>query len=128
MSVGQMLEHMLGGRRGYLERVGSPAAQQITVQTEEGDQPFWKVTLDIAQLRVAFTQADAAVLSGVQDAERGLQRFRQHFVSHPAQLLALLLVHDANHRGQITVLLRQGGRPEGTLNRLAASTWSIWRE
>lgn len=128
MSVGQLLEHLAGVRKVYLNRVGSKYAEQITAETEEGDQAFWKVTLDVGQLRQAFAEADAALLNAVREAANGGQSFQTHFASHPAHLLTLTLVHDANHRGQITTLLRQGGRSEEEMDRLAAATWPIWRE
>ena len=127
MSVGQLLEHLVGVRKVYLERVGSKFADQITVQTEEGDQQFWTVTLTIGQLERAFVEADAAVLNAVQDASNGGRSFLKYFASNPVQMLTLMLVHDANHRGQITTLLRQGGRSEKQLSQLAAATWPIWR-
>ncbi len=128
MSVGQHLEHLVGVRKYYLNRVGSKFADQITFQTEEGDQQFWTVTLDIEQLRQAFAQADAGVLSAVQDAMHGGKEFLNFFASNPVQMLTLTLVHDANHRGQITTLLRQGGRSEEQMSQLAAATWPVWRE
>lgn len=128
MSVGQLLEHLVGVRKVYLNRRGSGYADQITVETEEGDQPFWNVTLNVEQLRQAFAQADAAVLSAVQAARNGSEAFSKYFASDPLQLLTLMLVHDANHRGQITTLLRQGGRSDEQMIQLAAATWPVWRE
>lgn len=128
MSVGQLLEHLVGVRKVYLDRVGSRFADQITVQTEEGDQQFWNVTLNVAQLKQAFAESDAAVLNAVQDALNGGGDFLNYFASNPVQMLILMLVHDANHRGQITTLLRQGGRSEEQSSQLAAATWPVWRE
>ena len=128
MSVGQLLEHLVGVRKVYLDRVGSRFAGQITVQTEEGDQQFWNVTLSVEQLRQAFAESDTAVLNAVQDALSGGEDFVNYFASNPVQMLTLMLVHDANHRGQITTLLRQGGRSEEQLSQLAAATWPVWRE
>ncbi|MBZ9751179.1 DinB family protein [Deinococcus sp. HMF7604] len=128
LSVGQLLEHLFGMRKVYLHRVGSTYAEQITVETEEGDQPFWPVTLSPKQLQGALAEADAAVLNAVQDAAGGGPSFQHDFASHPAQLLVLTLIHDANHRGQITTLLRQGGRSAAALDQLARATWPIWRD
>ncbi len=128
MSVGQLLEHLVGVRKVYLDRVGSRFANQITVRTEEGDQQFWNVTLSVEQLRQAFVESDTAVLNAVQDALNGGGNFVNYFASNPVQMLTLMLVHDANHRGQITTLLRQGGRSQEQLSRLSGATWPIWRE
>ncbi|WP_367174520.1 DinB family protein [uncultured Deinococcus sp.] len=37
-----------------------------------------------------------------------------------------MIVHDANHRGQIVALLRQGGAPAERLDRLE-DQWNLWR-
>ena len=70
MSVGEHLEHLIGGRKNYLNRVGSRCAEQITVTTGEGDQPHWTVTLTLPQMRSAFAEADQAIVQAVQDAKR----------------------------------------------------------
>lgn len=128
MSVGQHLEHLIGGRKLYLKRVGSRHAEQITVTTEEGDQAFWTVTLSLEQMRSALAEADQAVIQAVEGAENGEESFQRHFASHPAHLLTLTLVHDAGHRAQITALLRQGGWTAAKLDRLAGHIWPVWRE
>lgn len=128
MSVGQHLEHLIGTRKLYLQRVGSHHAETFTTTTEEGDQATWTVTLSLPQMRAAFSEGDQAIIQAVQDAVNGDTTFERYFASHPAHLLTLMLVHDAGHRAQITTLLRQRGWQEEALDRLSDNIWPIWRE
>lgn len=128
MSIGEHLEHLIGGRKLYLNRVGSRHATDITTTTNEGDHPHWTLTLSLSQMRAAFVQGDQAIIQAVQDAVKGEETFQRYFASHPAHLLTLMLVHDAGHRAQLTTLLRQNGGTEEDLDALAADIWPVWRE
>lgn len=128
MSVGEQLEHLIGARKLYLNRIGSRKAAQITATTQEGDQASWTVTLSLPQMRAAFLEGDQAIIQAVQDAVNGEVTFERYFALHPAHLLTLMLVHDVGHRAQITTILRQCGWTEDQLDGLAAEIWPIWRE
>lgn len=127
MSVGQHLEHLVGFRKGWLEEASPEHAKKLSYTTLEGRERFWKTTLDLAQLKAAFQEGDRAVLDAVRDAYASGQSFVGVYESDPAHFLQHTLIHDAHHRGQVSVLLRQNGRTLEDMDEIERATWPIWR-
>ncbi|MFN8509671.1 MAG: DinB family protein [Deinococcaceae bacterium] len=127
MSIGQHLEHLVGFRKGWLAEVSPEYAKNLSYITLEGDERFWKTTLDLDQLRAAFREGDCAVLDAVLDAYASGQPFADVYTSDPAHFLQHTLVHDAHHRGQVLALLRQNGRTLEHMDEIERATWPIWR-
>jgi uncharacterized damage-inducible protein DinB len=117
-SIGELLAHMAGFRRGWLENISPPHA--------EGLSKVDKVA-DLDTLRVAFASGDAAALKAVYDALQDGRSFGGAYQSNPAHFLQHTIVHDSHHRGQITTLLRQSGWTKERLEALEEATWPVWR-
>ena len=118
-SVGELLAHMVGFRRGWLGRVSPPYAEHLAkVEDAAG----------LDELKAAFTAGDQAVLDAVQAAYSQGTKFERAYVSDTAHFLLHTLIHDSHHRGQIMTLLRQNGRNAEQMEALEEATWPIWRE
>lgn len=123
-SVGELLAHMAGFRRGWLENISPAHAEGLTKVQADADAPT---------LGAAFSAGDAAALKAVQDALTEGRAFADPwkegaYASNPAHFLQHTIVHDSHHRGQIASLLRRSGWPEERLEQLEEATWPIWRE
>lgn len=131
MTVAQMLSHMGVSRGGWLAEMSPEHAQSSKALAGETFLWAWHSTQRDAikaMLRAGDQAAIQAVQAHLQSAEafadpRGVSTFP----SNPAHFLILMLVHDANHRGQIVALLRQSGRSQEKLEELEEQ-WDIWRE
>ena len=131
-SVGELLAHMAGFRRGWLENISPPHAEglsKVAVSKVAGD-----ADLDaLRAARAAFTAGDAAALKAVQDALAEGRAFADPwkegaYASNPAHFLQHTVVHDSHHRGQIASLLRRSGWTKERLEQLEEATWPVWRE
>lgn len=123
-SVGELLAHLAGFRRGWLVNISPPHAEGL---------PEVNGTSDLDTLRAAFKAGDEAALKAVQDALREDRVFEDPwkegvYASNPAHFLQHTIVHDSHHRGQITTLLRQSGWTRERLEALEEATWPVWRE
>jgi len=123
-SVGELLAHLAGFRRGWLENISPPHAEGLTKVDDDAD---------TAALGAAFSAGDAAALKAVQDALREGRIFDDPwkegaYASNPAHFLQHTIVHDSHHRGQITTLLRRSGWTKERLEALEEATWPVWRE
>ena len=123
-SAGELLAHMAGFRRGWLENISPPHAEGLP--TVDKDAP-------LDALRAAFTAGDAAAVNAVQDALNEGRAFDDPwkegaYQSNPAHFLQHTIVHDSHHRGQIATLLRRSGWTKERLEALEEATWPIWRE
>ncbi len=127
LSIGQHLEHVVGMRKYWLGKVAPELASSISFSTLEGDNPFWELTLELPALAAAFEEADHAMLEAVQAAYTEDRTFSEVYSSDPAHFLQHTLVHDAHHRGQIMVLLRQQGRTLEQMNAIDRATWPVWK-
>ncbi len=128
LSIGQHLEHLVGVRKFWLEQVAPTFAAALQYHTLEGHNRFWQVTLELSTMAAAFAEGDQAVLAAVQAAYSSATPFEKYFSSDPAHFLQQTLVHDAHHRGQIIVLLRQHGRTLEEMSQLEGATWPIWKK
>ena len=123
-SIGELLAHMAGFRRGWLENISPPHAEGLSKVNDDAD---------AAALGNAFSAGDAAALKAVQDALAEGRAFADPwkegaYASNPAHFLQHTIVHDSHHRGQIASLLRRSGWPKERLEQLEEATWPIWRE
>lgn len=122
-SVGELLAHMAGFRRGWLENI-SPAHAEVLSKVDK--------EADLDTLRTTFVSGDAAALKAVQDALQEGRAFDDPwkegaYQSNPAYFLQHTIVHDSHHRGQIATLLRQSGWTKERLEKLEEATWPVWR-
>jgi len=122
-SVGELLAHMAGFRRSWLENISPPHAEGLTKVNDA----------DVAALGAAFSAGDAAARKAVQDALAEGRIFADPwkegaYASNPAHFLQHTVVHDSHHRGQITTLLRRSGWTKERLEALEEATWPVWRE
>jgi uncharacterized damage-inducible protein DinB len=122
-SIGELLAHMAGFRRGWLENISPLHAEGLSKVDKE---------TDLDTLRVAFASGDAAALKAVQDALAEGRVFDDPwkegaYQSNPAHFLQHTIVHDSHHRGQITTLLRQSGWIKEQSEALEEATWPVWR-
>ena len=122
-SVGELLAHMAGFRRGWLENISPPHAEGLSKVADDADPET---------LRAAFVSGDAAALKAVQDAFAEGRAFDDPwkegaYQSNPAHFLQHTIVHDSHHRGQIATLLRQRGWTKERLEALEEATWPVWR-
>ncbi|WP_407571095.1 DinB family protein [Deinococcus altitudinis] len=123
-SIGELLAHMAGFRRGWLENISPPHAEGLSKVNDAAD---------AQTLGAAFSAGDAAALKAVQDALAEGRAFADPwkegvYASDPAHFLQHTIVHDSHHRGQIAALLRQSGWTKERLESLEEATWPIWRE
>ncbi|WP_407539600.1 DinB family protein [Deinococcus radiomollis] len=123
-SIDELLAHMAGFRRGWLENISPPHAEGLSKVNDDAD---------AAALGNAFSAGDAAALKAVQDALAEGRAFADPwkegaYASNPAHFLQHTIVHDSHHRGQIASLLRRSGWPKERLEQLEEATWPIWRE
>ncbi|WP_424951990.1 DinB family protein [Deinococcus sp.] len=123
-SVGELLAHMAGFRRGWLENISPPHAEGLSKVEDDAD---------LDTLRAAFTAGDVSALKAVQEALAEGQVFDDPwkegaYASNPAHFLQHAIVHDSHHRGQIATLLRQSGWTKERLEGLEEATWPVWRE
>ncbi len=131
MTVAQLFSHMGASRGGWLQEMSpAHAASPLAIA---GPTSIWDWhTDDRAAIRAMFTAGDQAALQAVQAHLDHREPFADPrgvdtFASNPAHFLLYMIVHDANHRGQIVALLRQGGFPPERLDRLEEQ-WNIWRK
>ncbi|WP_309570582.1 DinB family protein [Deinococcus sp.] len=130
MTVAQMLSHMGASRGGWLAEM-SPEFVASTVAIT-GDTPLWQWhTTDRAAIRAMLDAGDEAAVQAVQAHLDSGEPFADPrgvgtFPSNPALFLLYMIVHDANHRGQIVALLRQTGATPERLDRLEEQ-WDLWR-
>lgn len=131
MTVAQMLSHMGASRGGWLAEM-SPEYVASTVALT-GDTPIWSWhSADLAVIRAMLDAGDEAAMLAVQAHLASGEPFADPrgvgtFPSNPALFLLYMIVHDANHRGQIVALLRQNGASTERLDHLE-DQWNIWRE
>ncbi len=123
-SISELLAHMAGFRRGWLENISPPHAEGLSKVSDDAD---------AATLGAAFSAGDAAALKAVQDALAEGRIFDDPwkegaYASNPAHFLQHTIVHDSHHRGQIASLLRRSGWTKEKLEALEEATWPIWRE
>lgn len=118
-TVGQLLAHMAGFRRGWLSEISPAHAQGLTRASADAG---------LTELQAAFEAGDRAALQAVQAAYDEGRSFEAAYSSDPAHFLQHTIVHDSHHRGQIFTLLRQGGRSEAQMDEIEEATWPIWRE
>ena len=118
-SVGELLAHMAGFRRGWLSRISPAHAEPLTEV---------KDAAGLDELKAAFAAGDEAALHAVREAYSQGTRFETAYASDPAHFLLHTLIHDSHHRGQIMTLLRQSGRNAEQMESLEEATWPIWRE
>lgn len=118
-SVGELLAHMAGFRRGWLGRI-SPEHAEGLASVSSGD--------GLEALQAAFATGDQAALGAVRNALRNGLRFERAYQSDPAHFLLHTMIHDSHHRGQIFTLLRQSGRAAEQMDELEEAVWPIWRE
>ena len=124
MSVVEQIAHMAGFRKDWLSEISPSHAATLDVELEND-----MLTLrDPAELRQALSEGDAAVLAAIRDALKDDRDFEGAYESNPAHFLQHALVHDAHHRGQIMMLLRQSGYSPQQMAALEQATWPIWRE
>lgn len=130
MTVAQMLSHMGASRGGWLQEM-SPA-HAVPVTELVGGHNLWRWhTADRGAIRAMWEAGDAAAMQAVRAHVEGRQNFADPqdvgtFPGSPALFLVYMMVHDANHRGQIVALLRQGGAPADRLDHLE-DQWNLWR-
>jgi uncharacterized damage-inducible protein DinB len=122
-SVGDLLSHMAGFRRGWLSNISPAHADGLAEVNAQSD---------LQTLRAAFSAGDAAALKAVQDALQEGRAFADPwkegaYQSNPAHFLQHTIVHDSHHRGQIATLLRQSGRSKEQMDELEEATWPVWR-
>ena len=122
-SVGELLAHMAGFRRGWLENISPPHAEGLSKVEQDAD---------LDTLWATFASGDTAALAAVQDALAEGRVFDDPwkegaYASNPAHFLQHTIVHDSHHRGQITTLLRQSGWTTERLEKLEEATWPVWR-
>ncbi len=125
MSVVEQLAHMAGFRKDWLSEISPAHADALDFELGPNNT---LVTRDLGELKRAFTESDAAVLSAVQAALSEGRSFEGQYESHPVHFLQHTLVHDAHHRGQLMTLLRQGGHTAEQMAALERASWPIWRE
>ena len=124
LSVVEQIAQMAGFRKEWLSEVSPAHADTLDVELDND-----MLTLrDLAELRRALTEGDAAVLASIRDALQDSRKFEGAYESNPAHFLQHTLVHDAHHRGQIMMLLRQSGYSPQQMAALEQATWPIWRE
>ena len=131
MTVAQMFSHMGASRGGWLQEM-SPAHAASSLTITGGASIWGWHTTDRATIRAMLTTGDEAALGAVQTHLESGEPFADPrgvdtFPSHPAHFLLYMIVHDANHRGQIVALLRQTGASTERLDRLEEQ-WGIWRK
>ena len=131
MTVAQLLSHMGASRGGWLQEM-SPAFAASTLALTDGESIWGWHTADRATLGAMLTAGDEAALQAVQAHLDSGEPFADPrgvdtFASHPAHFLLYMIVHDANHRGQIIALLRQSGASPERLDRLEQQ-WDLWRK
>ncbi|THF86553.1 DUF664 domain-containing protein [Deinococcus sp. KSM4-11] len=131
MTVAGMLSHMGVSRGGWLAEM-SPEHTATTVAIT-GTTPIWNWRSDdLAAIRAMLEAGDEAAIQAVQAHVRSGEPFADPrgvgtFPSNPALFLLYMIVHDANHRGQIVALLRQAGASTERLDHLEDG-WNVWRE
>lgn len=123
-SVGELLAHMAGFRRSWLENISPPHAEGLSKVEDDAD---------LNTLRATFSEGDTAALAAVQDALVEGRAFDDPwkegaYASNPAHFLQHTIIHDSHHRGQITTLLRRSGWTKERLEQLEEATWPVWRE
>ena len=131
MTVAQMFSHMGASRGGWLAEM-SPEYAASTFALTGGKSIWGWHTDDRATIRAMLSAGDEAALQAVQAHLDSGEPFADPrgvdtFPSNPAHFLLYMIVHDANHRGQIVALLRQTGASTERLNRLE-DQWDIWRK
>ena len=131
-TVGQHLGHLANFRQDWLSNISPAHAEGLPSVIARGGESFRLSLRDPAELGRAFAIGDDAALGAVQDAISSGRPFADPwnegtYPSHPAHFLQHIIVHDSHHRGQITALLRLGGRPKEQLDGLEEH-WAIWRE
>ena len=126
-NIGQHLADIVEFRPGWLSRVSPEHAAKVPNVVDDGSATWLKVE-SIAELQDAFDAGDAAVREAVLAAVASGDGFSGVYETHPAHFIQHCIVHDSHHRGQITALLRQAGRPEEARQKLESETWAMWRE
>lgn len=131
MTVANMLSHMAVSRGGWLAEMAPEYAKSSEVLTQGTFIWGWHTT-DREAIRAMLKTGDEAAIQAVQAHLQSGEPFADPrgvntFQSNPTHFLILMLVHDANHRGQIVALLRQHGYSTKQLDRLEVQ-WDIWRE
>ena len=122
-SVGELLAHMAGFRRGWLVNISPAYAEGLSKVADDAD---------LETLRATFASGDSAALKAVQAALQEGRVFEdpwkeRAYQSNPAHFLQHTIVHDSHHRGQIATLLRQSGWTPERLEALEEATWPVWR-
>lgn len=130
MTVAQMLSHMGASRGGWLQEM-SPEDAASTLALTGGQSPWSWHTAHLGTIRAMLAAGDEAAVHAVRAHLDSGEPFADPngvgtFPTHPALFLLYMIVHDANHRGQIVALLRQGGASPERLDRLE-DQWNLWR-
>lgn len=131
MTVAQMLSHMGASRGGWLQEMSPEYFASSKAITGETFIWAWHAT-DREAIKAMLRAGDEAAIRAVQAHLQSGEPFADPrgvntFPSNPAHFLILMLVHDANHRGQIVALLRQSGFTPERLDKLEEQ-WDVWRE
>lgn len=127
MTVAQMLSHMGAARGGWLQDM-SPAHSASTFAITGGASIWNWQSRDLETIRAMLAAGDEAAIQAVQaHLDSGEPFADPHgvgtFQSNPTLFLLYMIVHDANHRGQIFALLRQSG----AMTQPLGENWDLWR-
>lgn len=100
-SVGQQLVHMNNVRYGWIEH----GARDYLGKMKKLDKNA-RVTVSV--LKKAFKESGEAIEKFLRDAAEGKVSLKG-FKKSPLTFMCYLIAHDAHHRGQILIALKQSG-------------------
>ncbi|WP_248930120.1 DinB family protein [Paenibacillus hamazuiensis] len=115
-SVGEHLHHIVKVRRMWLKQ----AAPEWLGEPKDDDS---KVSVTKAALQTALADSADRI---ERLLELGLETGRiKGFRPHPTAFLGYLIAHEAHHRGQIALLLRQAGVPLDKKTAYGMWEWGV---